>query len=239
MKTLFILGLLLLSIASAEELHFLSDIEEDKEINGLESFTKGAGAILSIAQKAIDILKSSKTSEIKARIEGKGFDYFKGGCTIRKTNGVRIEQLEGYLDNLFKRIKVPQDQIPDIKDRMLDIQYTDSGIAFKTYDLIFNAGSSSNENCHALSFVGAYNSQGNLDVFYSFMKSEFKLAPDVTIMTSSRSFVGGVWSDIKDEIKKTPHQIKQEDITYIIAFFELIGLEQFSQFLGVKIPTLK
>lgn len=46
MKGLFIVGLLLLAIASAEkELHFLSDIEEDKEINEFDLFMKGAGAL--------------------------------------------------------------------------------------------------------------------------------------------------------------------------------------------------
>lgn len=240
MKALFLLGLLSLAFISAEDLYFLSDeqLTDGIELNSMANFTAGANSILDLAERAINIFKSSKTSVIKEKITNRGFEYFKGGCTVQQLNGLLPQFYDRYLDITMDRIGYPTDQRKKVKGLMEDVLFTDKGVAFKTYDLVFNAMSAAKDTTNSLLFVGAYNERGSLDIFISNMNADFKLAPDLTIISKTKSLIGGLWSKSEDVVEKSPANMTTDDIKIIIAFFEYIGLDQFATFMGIRLPKL-
>lgn len=243
MKAVFILSLIAFAFITCEELHFLSD--EDAEF--LDGYQANIGAaavvpmidsILGLAEKAINIFKSSKTSEIKERIEGKGFNYFKGGCTVQQSQGILVNRYDSFMERLLKRLHVPAERVDEIRSQMQDLLDVDTGIAFKVYDLIFNADSVSNDAVHSTSFIGRYNERMTIDLFYTSMHADFKLAPDIMIMQEAKSYVGGIWSENIQKIVKVPKTLSAEDIKVVLSYFEVVALQQFGDMFGIKIPSL-
>lgn len=129
MKVFFIVGLLIFVCAVTEELHFLSDYEAEY-INGLgkngtESAIPMIDSIIGLADKAINIFKSSKSTIQKERILKDGYKYFKGKCSIQQTVGLLPTRFDSFIERLMKRLHVPAQDIEAVVSNIQDMLDTD------------------------------------------------------------------------------------------------------------------
>lgn len=89
----------------------------------------------------VDALKSSSSSEIMQRIEGRGFSYFMESAQIQKINGMVDEHLPFFMDELRDRLHVPDANKKDFNYVLGDLPYEDSS-TWVVFSVVFslNAG---------------------------------------------------------------------------------------------------
>lgn len=184
----------------------------------------------------VDAFKTTRTSEIKERILGKGFDYFSQSAQIQISKNVKEQYIDQYLGHLETRIKVPSDRQEDLKMSLEEIKWADSTV-WSAFDTLFSIDTQG--NVKFASILAARNDAGNYDFVYTDIKADFKLAPDVLVVKKSLSVLGGIWSDSKDEYQKVPRSLNPEDVQTVVQFFQIVAFKGFAEQFGFKLDFPK
>jgi hypothetical protein len=184
----------------------------------------------------VDAFKTTRNSEIKEKLIGKGFDYFKDSAQIQISKGVKAEYVDQYLSHLETRIKVPSDRQEDLKMSLEEIKWADSTI-WSAFDTLFSIDTQG--NVKYASILASRNDQGNYDFVYTDVKAEFKLSPDILVIKKSLSVLGGIWQDEKTEHQKVPKSLNPEDVQTVIQFFQIVAFKGFAEQFGFKIEFPK
>ena len=186
----------------------------------------------------VDAFKTTRSSELKERIMGKGFDYFAQSAQIQISKNVKDQYIDQYLNHLENRIKVPADRQQDLKMSLEEIKWADSTV-WSAFDTLFSIDTQG--NVKFASILASKNDAGNYDFVYTDIKADFKLAPDVLVVKKSLSVLGGIWSDSHDEYQKVPRTLNPEDVQTVIQFFQIVAFKGFAEQFGFKLdfPKLK
>jgi hypothetical protein len=184
----------------------------------------------------VDAFKTTRNTEIKERILGKGFDYFSQQAQIQISKGVKEEYIDKYLEHLEARLKVPNDRKEDLKMSLEEVKFTDSSV-WSAFDTLFSIDTQG--NVKFASILASRNDSGRYDFVYSDIKAEFKLAPDVLVVRKSLSVLGGIWADSKDEYQKVPRSLSPEDVQIVVQFFQIVAFKGFAEQFGFKLEFPK
>lgn len=65
------------------------------------------------------------------------------------------------------------------------------------------------------------------NVFVTDVKTKFKIADDVFVMSKSKSTFGGLFQKQTIEFKKRPHILTVEEAEILMTFFDIIALKKF------------
>ncbi len=184
----------------------------------------------------VEAFKTTRSSEIKERLVGKGFDYFNQSAQLQISKGVKAEFIDQYLKHLETRIKVPEGRQEDLTMTLQEIKWADSSV-WTAMDTLFSIDTQGNTKF--VSIIAARNDAGNYDFIYTDVKSEFILAPDVLVVRKSLSVLGGIWSDAKDEYVKVPRSLTAEDVDTVNKFFQIVAFKGFAEQFGIKLDFPK
>jgi hypothetical protein len=184
----------------------------------------------------VDAFKTTRNTEIKERILGKGFDYFSQNAQIQISKGVKEEYLDTYLKHLETRLKVPTQNQEDLKMTLEEIKFTDSSV-WSAFDTLFSIDTQG--SVKFASILSSRNDSGSYDFVYTDIKGDFKLAPDVLVVRKSLSVLGGIWSDSKDEYQKVPRSLNPEDVQIVVQFFQIVAFKGFAEQFGFKLDFPK
>lgn len=198
----------------------------DNLVNAFSKLTNGWG-------KIVDAFKTKRSSEIKERLLGKGFDYFNQSAQIQVTKGIKDEFLDKYLAHIEARIKVPDERQKDLKMVLEEARWAEKNAwnAFNTLFALKDGG-----NVKFCSILIARNDEKNTyDFLFTDITAAFKFAPDVLVVSKKLSVLGGLWEDSKDEQISVPRSITQEDVQTVLAFFHIVAFKGFADQLGIKI----
>jgi hypothetical protein len=188
-------------------------------------------------KRIVDTFKTTRSSEIKERIMGKGFDYFKQSAQIQISKGVKGEYIDKFIAHLQSRIKVPADRQGDLAMVLEETKWSESNVwtAFDTLFSIDNGGSTK----FASILVSRNEDKDTYDFVFTDVKADFKLAPDTLVVHKKLSVLGGIWEDDKDVMVKVPKSITPEDVNTVLQFFQIVAFKGFAEQFGIKLEFPK
>ena len=182
-------------------------------------------------KRIVDTFKTTRTSEIKERIMGKGFDYFKQSAQIQISKGVKGEYIDKFLDHLTRRIKVPADRQGDLAMVLEETKWTESNV-WTAFDTLFSIDNGGNTKFASI-LVSRNEVKDTYDFVFTDVKADFKLAPDTLVVHKKLSVLGGIWQDDKDEMVKVPKSITPEDVNTVLQFFQIVAFKGFAEHFGI------
>jgi hypothetical protein len=201
-----------------------------------------AGILLKNSDKIVDafgkfmgLFKSSKSETVKKIIESKGYDYFEGKSSIQIISGILPEKLDEFLTGLEKRLKVPRDQVGNVKDILKTTTFADSNF-WATNSLLFSIDRMG--TCKFASILFNKDEDGKYNFIVNDMNLNFKYAPNIMIVNKKLSVLGGIWSEDMDVIKKVPRSINLEDVQTMINFFSALSYKGFLKEVGLDADNL-
>jgi hypothetical protein len=204
------------------------------------TFDNLVGSFMKLTNKwsqIVDAFKTTRSSEIKERILGKGFEYFSQSAQIQISKGIKGEYFPTFIKHLETRVKVPEERQDDLKMVLEESMFTDSNVwtAFNTLFSVDNGG-----NTKFCSILVARNDETDkYDFVFTDMKADFKLAPDILVVSKKLSVLGGIWQDSKDEQVRVPKNITAEDIQTVMQFFQIVAFKGFAEQFGIKLEFPK
>jgi hypothetical protein len=210
-----------------------------KKPSMLEQLTSSFMKITNHWGQIVENFKTSRSSEIKERLTGKGFEYFSQQAQIQISKGIKEEHFDKFISHIEKRLKVPAERQDDLGMALEESKWTESNI-WTCFNTLFSVDQGGNTKFSSI-IVGRNDEKGTYDFIFSDIKADFKLAPDVMIVSKKLSVLGGIWSDSKDEIVKVPKYLNPQDIQTVMNFFQIIAFKGFAEQFGVKLelPSLK
>jgi hypothetical protein len=204
-----------------------------------DTLFKGFMDITNNWKRVVDAFKSGNSQEIIEKLKGEGFEHFSQDAQVQIITGVRDEYFDKLLENVAKRIKVPEGRKEDVEGALETARFGDTQVwsAFNTlYDI--DAGG----NVKFASVLISRSVKDGKDVFdvvFSDLKSTFKLAPDITVVEKKLVVAGGIWSQNEFVYQKTPRTFKPEDIEVVMSFFQIVTFKCFANHFGIKMEFPK
>ena len=113
------------------ETYFFEELDHPLGLNGtniLAGFdiaTKGVKAVTEGFKGIVDAFKTTKTSEVKSILEGKGFKEFSASAQMNKVIGLQESYFPTFKQHLYERIQVPEDRKKDLDFVLQDFEYMD------------------------------------------------------------------------------------------------------------------
>jgi len=179
--------------------------------------------------------KTTRSSTIKERIVGKGFDSFRNSAQINISKRIPPASWNRYLASLSKRMKVPADRANDLALVLEDSEYIPENI-WSAINTLFSIGSGGTVNYASL-YIYQDTRLNEYTVVYSDVQAEFTLAPDVMIINKKLSVAGGIWEDEKEIKQEVPRSLDPEDIRTVLNFFQMVAFKSFCDQFGIKVET--
>ena len=65
------------------------------------------------------------------------------------------------------------------------------------------------------------------------IEANFQLAPDLLVVRTQRSFLGGIFSDDKTRIEQVPHVLSLNDAIQLQNFFKILAMGKMAEVLGI------
>eukprot|EP00827_Trimyema_finlayi_P006740 TRINITY_DN813_c0_g1_i1.p1 TRINITY_DN813_c0_g1~~TRINITY_DN813_c0_g1_i1.p1 ORF type:complete len:651 (-),score=271.04 TRINITY_DN813_c0_g1_i1:49-2001(-) len=181
----------------------------------------------------VNAFKSSKSTQIVGQLEGKGFSYYRQSASIQKIGGLDPSYLDTFLSHLLVRIKVPEHRVEEVKYVIMDCIFME-GTDWKIYDNVFDKDTKGTAKMVQL-MMNRDENTGKTNWLIADLEGEFKLAPDLLYVQTSKSIAGGIWSSSKVEIKTIPRSMTQADLEAFYAFFWIIAQKEIGEKVGLQL----
>jgi hypothetical protein len=188
-------------------------------------------------RQIVDTFKTTRSSEIKERLLGKGFEYFNQSAQIQISKKVKGQFIDQYLAHLQTRIKVPADRQGDLAMVLEESKWSESNV-WTGFDTLFSLDKGGNTKFASI-LVTKDDTADTYDFIFTDIKADFKLAPDTLVVHKKLSVLGGIWTDDKDEMVKVPKNLTPEDVSTVLQFFQIVAFKGFAEQFGIKLEFPK
>jgi hypothetical protein len=187
--------------------------------------------------KIVNAFKTTRSSELKQKLLGKGFDYFSQSAAMQISKGIKGQYIDAFLDHVQTRIKVPAERTADLKMVLEECKWVESNI-WTAYNTLFSINQGGDTKFASI-LIARNDANDTYDFFYNDIKAEFNLAPNTLVVSKKLSVLGGIWEDSKDEYIKVPKTLTTEDISTVLQFFQIVAFKGFAEQLGIKLEFPK
>jgi hypothetical protein len=171
-------------------------------------------------KKVDGVNKSSSTSKVVKEIMSGGFDKFSSDETKQEFNSITPQGAPYVVKMLASTASAGQP--PEVA---AEIQATFRGILNASKPLVFSSlGCDKSDTCNYFFVMGlTHNDTSYTDLVTIKLSVPFHFAPDLVVVrqTNTTHSRFGNSTSITDKIKKVPHNVTQQDIDGILAYFEV------------------
>jgi len=201
----------------------------------LSSLTNAVKEFTSVWGDIVNVFKTSSKTEVRQLIR-LGFNHFMEKSTVMKAFGLPADKVSAFED-----LMVPAFDIPDTKQTRLalfSLQYT-SDYSWDKEEMLYNKQGTSTDKSFLLFKNG--DSQTNLANFLLVnVEADFNLAPDLLIIHTQTSILGGLFQFDKVKIQEVPHVLSLNDVLALRAFFRIVAFGKMCDVLGIsyKFPDI-
>lgn len=232
-----VLLLLILALASCNKLKF----ENLGGIGGIIAGFKNAGNLLSSISDTygnlVSVIGCSSSKNLKAMWRNEGFAYLNIHGTTKRSVGIMDGYFERWKKSMIRQNKIPNDLQESFNAFLVDESESESTTWGKT-EIIFSDRNSNNQ-LRVLNFYINHRDDNKHDAAYINIMVRFTKAPNTEIWSKSRSFVGGAYSDVKDQIKKTNASMNAQDVQDLLDIVRLLSLNFFGNSIGLNLKLPK
>ncbi|KAF9919058.1 hypothetical protein BX616_002406 [Lobosporangium transversale] len=189
----------------------------------MEAVAKGWSAIA-------NAFKNSVTKTIKLKV-CLGFEQYQHTAKTLVAQGVYGPRFPEFIGEIMANTELPDRR--DLKTIMMGIKYS-TNITWVGESMSY---ADSNGHFNFLFLAKHANAvTKDIDVVYSWLKSESILAKDMLIVRTKRSTLGGLFERDETRIEYIPHVLSQQDAMLLQMFFEVIAFRQIAIATGLTPP---
>lgn len=201
-------------------------------IAGFDLATKGIKAVTDGFKGIVDAFKTTKTSEVKEVLVGKGFKNFSASAQMNKVVGLQASYFETFKQHLYERIQVPEERKKDLDYVLQDFEYMDEQ-TWTTYKMAFNTNDGG--DCKFVAILANRNSTSQkINMLITDVKAGFKLAPNTMVIKEARSYVGGIYSSDITKYQDVDRSITEDELKAVFNFFTVVVFKSFGDAVGIN-----
>ncbi|CAF3590188.1 unnamed protein product [Rotaria socialis] len=175
--------------------------------------------------EVINVLKSSKTVTIE-RILRFGFSYFNQKTRILRAMNVPSSRAEA-----FMRAVAQDYDLPKADSFIMGITYSDD-FSWEQVQYLYSPAKNGVYRCLTL-FKTGDSTTDTASFFIVDVNSDYHIAPDLLLVTTSKSRLGGLFSSSKQSIQEVPHVLTLDEAVKLQQFFMLVAIGNIAQTLHV------
>lgn len=194
--------------------------------NKLQALASSISSVLSTVKDIIQVFKSSKSVTIQ-RIVRFGFTYFK-----QKSTTLRVFDIPDSRTSEFVNALILDFNLPSKGSIMVGLTYSDD-FAWDQEKWLYSPGMNDKYRYLAL-FKNGDSVKNTASFFIIDIDSDWNLAPDLLMITKSRSVLGGLWSSTTQSIQEVPHALTIDEAVMLEKFFMLVAIGNMASVLGLN-----
>jgi hypothetical protein len=198
--------------------------DDDKDKGNGEMVKNVLSGLEGPMNKALDFLKSGRSTTIVKEVIGEGFDRFVATAVVRVMKSIKAEAFETVLKTVERSIKVPEDRQQEVYDAIDMSQYVESNL-WSIYDTLFSVDEGGQVKYVSLMIV-RNDEDAQYHIILIDIAATFKLSPNILFINKRLSILGGIWSEEAMEERIIPKGLDLEQMQAIINFFSVAGYKK-------------
>ncbi|CAF1198905.1 unnamed protein product [Rotaria sordida] len=196
------------------------------------ALSKAVSAAANAWKDVVTAFKSSSSTTI-TRIVRFGFTYFSQKSTVLKAIDIPADKATDFINAV-----IIDYNLPSKGSFMLGLTYSDD-FAWDRIDYLYSP--SNNGNYRSLTLFKNGDSLTNTASFFIVdINADWQLAPDLLLIQTSKSYLGGLWESNKQSIQEVPHVLTLDEAVKLQQFFMLVAMGNLASTIGanVTLPQL-
>ena len=196
---------------------------------------EGIGAVLKVGNSAADLagnvlsmLGSSRAESLTNSFEKRGFDNIKAKFKMR-TMQFPTKKMRNFVQQQLRAIKFPRKYGKQVNEMVKNFLYRPKEESvWVENDLVFSTGKGG--NCETIQFffhriANDYDDCDEVQMLVAHANVDFKLAPDIFVITTSTSRLGGAFNNVnfKEELRDAPLTVR--DAMFVSQYFQLTAFK--------------
>lgn len=182
----------------------------------------------------VNAFKSSYSETLDYEQLARGWSKFKEGTKVFKGEGLTYDKAPAFFADIRQMIQIPANYSADFDEMIKFIQFFDKEY-WSSHDTTFNIGKGGSDT-HFTMMANNNQNTSKIDVLFITLSEQFKVAPDVFVMTESHSYLGGIWSTAKIKFDKRPAGITSEQLQFVSQYFLLLAYQEIALAEGLPAP---
>jgi hypothetical protein len=205
--------------------------------NPFTSLLSTVDKITYIWSQIVTVFRTTRTSTLKTKLLQKGFDYFNESAQLQISKSISADYIDRVLGNLQKKIKIPQEKQEGFNLMMEEALFSET-MAWSGFNTMFSVDKGGQIRYSNI-LISQDVERNTYDLFLIDVNAEFKLAPDVFVISKMFTTLGGLYNNVKEEMLTVPKSLTQEDIETVMNFFQIIAYKTLAGHFGVKLQFPK
>jgi hypothetical protein len=203
------------------------------DVDPLDLIKKGVNTVINWWPNILADFKSTEKSEIKEKLQQKGFNHFTASTTLDHVENLEAEYVQEYLDLLAEELQIPENKSESFKKHLNLLPHLSKN-EFSVYDIAYDTGVGG--ECKYVAVVYTNNRENQTSSFLvANIKATFEMAPDILVMHETRSIVGGLYSSDNIKYKYQDRPIQEEDVELVFDFFKVAAFKKFADLLNIPV----
>ena len=182
----------------------------------IQSLASSVSLVMGTIKDVIQVLKSSSSVTIE-RIIRFGFNYFNQKSTVLKVIGIPSERTDE-----FVKAVIMDYNLPSKGSFMLGLTYSDD-FAWEQIQYLYSPSMNGTYRSVTL-FKNGDSIDNTASFFIVDIDAGWELAPDLLLITKSKSILGGLFSSSKQSIQEVPHALTIDEAVKLQQFFMLVAI---------------
>jgi hypothetical protein len=206
-----------------------ADVNENKSTNvgdKLKALASSVSTVIGTVKEIIQTLNSSKSITIQ-RVTRFGFNYFNQKSTTLKAIDIPSSKANEFINALSMDYNLPSKG-----SFMLGLTYSDD-FAWEQIQYLYSPDM--NGHYRSLTLFKNGDSTTNTASFYIVdTNADWNLAPDLLIITKTKSLLGGFYTSSSQSIQEVPHMLSIDEAVQLQKFFMLVAIGNMAGTLGLN-----
>jgi glutaredoxin len=182
----------------------------------------------------VNAFKSSYSEQLDYEQLARGWSKFKESTKVFKGEGLTYEKAPEFFADIRQMIQIPANYSKDFDQMIKFIQFFDREY-WSQHDTVFSIGKEGTSS-HFTMMANNNQNTSKIDLVFLTLAEQFKLAPDIFVITESHSYLGGLWSTSHIKFKKKPAAITDEELSFVSQYFLLLAYQEIALAEGLPAP---
>lgn len=192
--------------------------------NPLSMLTGAISSITGAWSSIVGAFKTTFAQQLDTTQMNRGWSKFTESTKVFKGEGLEYAKAPEFFKDIRQMIKIPSKYSKDFDSIINFIQFFDKEY-WSEHDTTFNIGKGG-QATHFTMMANNNQAESKIDVIFITCAEQFKLAPDVFVISQTHSYLGGIFSSTTIKFDQRPAGLSTTDLTFVSQFFLLLAYQE-------------
>jgi len=182
------------------------------------------GSVTGAWSSIVSAFKTSYSEQLDQTQFHRGWSKFKEQTKVFKGQGLHYSKAPEFFADIRKMISIPDKYSKDFDNIINFIQFFDKEF-WSEHDTTFDI-KKGGQSSHFTMMANNNQNASTIDTLFITCAEQFKLAPDVFVITQSHSYLGGIFSSSTIKFDQRPAGLSTEDLQFVSQYFLLLAYQE-------------